>query len=61
MKDINAADYDHAYKDFDTKNMGEYYDLYVQSDTLLLAEALDPAKFLSAARLTWQAALKKPE
>ena len=52
--------------------MGEFHDLYVQSDTLLLADVfenfrnmclkmyeLDPAKFLSAHGLAWQAALKK--
>ena len=46
-------------KDFETKNLGEYYDLYVQSNTLLLADVfenfrdnclkiyeLGPAKFL---------------
>ena len=50
----------------------EYYDMYVQSDTLLLADVfqnfrnmclkiyeLDPAKFLSPSGLAWQAALKK--
>ena len=49
------------------KNLGEYHYLYVQSDTLLLADVfenfrnmcleiheLDPAKFLSAPRLVWQ-------
>ena len=53
-------------------SMGEYYDLYVQSDTLLLADVfenfrnmcikvceLDPAHFLSAPGLAWQACLKK--
>ena len=52
--------------------MGEYNDFYLKSDTLLLADVfesvrkmyletyqLDPAKFLSAPRLAWQAALKK--
>ena len=52
--------------------MGEYHDLYVQSDTLLLADIfqkfrnmcieiyeLDSAKFLSSPGLAWQAALKK--
>ena len=53
---------------------GEYHDLYVQSDSLLLANVfenfrnmclkiyeLDPARFLTAPGLTWQAALKKTE
>ena len=64
MEDITYADYVHekrVYKDFEVKNLGEYQDLYVQSDTLLLADVsenfrnkflkiyeLDPAKFLSA-------------
>ena len=52
--------------------MGEYHDLYVQSDTLLLAHVfknfrdmclkeyeLDPAHFLSLSGLAWQACLKK--
>ena len=74
MEDITDADYAHTKrvcKDFETKKLGEYHDLYVQSDTLLLADVfenfrimriniyeLDPAKFLSAPRLAWQAALK---
>ena len=54
------------------KNLGEYFDLYIQSDTLLLADVfenftdkcieiyqLDPALFLSASGLAWQACLKK--
>ena len=53
-------------------NEGEYHDIYVQSDTLLLADVfetfrkmcrnmckLDLAKFLWAPGLAWQAALKK--
>ena len=56
------------------KNVGDYHDLYVQSDTLLLADVfenfrtmctevyeLDPAHFLSAPGLAWQACLKKTE
>ena len=74
MEDIIDADYAPAIrvcKDFEVKNLGEYHDLYVQSDTLLLADVfenfrnmclkiyeLDPAKFLSAPGLAWQAALK---
>ena len=40
MEDITDADYMHvkrACKDFGTKNLGEYHDLYLKNDTLLLA------------------------
>ena len=60
------------FKIFKLKNLGEYHDLYVQSDTLLLADVfehfrnrclevyeLDPAHFLSLPGLAWQACLKK--
>ena len=39
-KHITDEDYEHAQKIWSTvniKNLGEYHDLYVQSDTLLLA------------------------
>ena len=74
MEDITDADYRHAnkvFKEFKIKHLGEYNDLYVQSDILLLADVfenfrnmcskvyeLDPAHFLSAPGLTWQACLK---
>ena len=64
MEDITDTDYRHAnkvFKEFKLKNLGEYHDLYVQSDTLLLADVfenfrsicikvyeLDPAHFLTA-------------
>ena len=38
MEDITDVDYRHAervFKNFDNKSLGDYYDLYVQSDTLL--------------------------
>ena len=38
MQDNTDADYTHAkrvYKDFEIKNLGNYHDLYVQSDTFL--------------------------
>ena len=56
------------------KNLREYHDLYVQSDTVLLADVFesfrdkcieiyefDPARFSSAPGLAWQARLKKTE
>ena len=59
-------------RDSERKNLGKYHVLYVQIDTLLLADVfesfrnicleiyeLNPAKFLSAPRLACQAALKK--
>ena len=64
LEDITDANYSHAKrfcKDFELKKLGEYHDLYVQSNTLLLADVfanfqnmclqmyeLDPARFLSA-------------
>ena len=72
---ITDEDYAHAQKVCDTfkiKHLGEYHDLYVQSDTTLLADVfenfrdkcieiyeVDPAHFLSAPGLAWQACLKK--
>ena len=63
MEDITDADYAHAkrvWKDFKIINLGKFHDLYVQSNTLMLADVfenfnnmcleiyeLDPAKFLS--------------
>ena len=75
LEDISDEDYAHAQKVWDVfkiKNLGEYHDLYVQSDTLLLADVyenfrnmcfekyqLDPTYFASAPGLAWQACLKK--
>ena len=44
MDDIADAEYAHAKrvcKDFKIKYLGEYYGLYVQSDTLLLADVFE--------------------
>ena len=44
IEDISDADYKHAkriFKDSKIKNLDEYHDLYVQSDTLLLAYVFD--------------------
>ena len=75
MEDITDANYVYAKtvcKDFELKNFGEYRDLYVQSNKLLLVDVfenfwnmclkkykLDPAKKFSAPGFAWQAALKK--
>ena len=64
MEDITDADYaprKRVCKDFEIKNLGEYHDLYIQSNTLFLADVVenfrnmclkiyerDPEKFLSA-------------
>ena len=70
MEDIVEVDYRHpkrVYKEFDNKKFGDYHDLYVQSDTLILADVfenfrnkyietyeLDPAHFLSAPGLNME-------
>ena len=75
VEDISDIDYRHAnnvFKVFKLENLGSYHDLYVQSDTLLLADVfnnfrdmcinayeLDPAHFLLLPGLAWQACLKK--
>ena len=75
MENIDDIDYRHGnnvFKRFKLKNLGEYHDFYVRSDTLLLADVfenfrntclkvyeLDPTHFLSLPGLSWQACLKK--
>ena len=75
MENISETDYRHANNVFKTlkrNNLGDFHDLYVQSDTLLLADVfenfrkaciktyeLDPAHFISLPELAWQACLKK--
>ena len=75
MEDIDDIDYRHGnnvFNKFKLNNLGDYHDLYVQSDTLLLADVfenfrdmclkeyeLDLAHFLSLPGLEWQACLKK--
>ena len=75
MEITTEIDYRHAknvFNKFDNNNLVDYHYLYVQSGTLLLADVftnfrkvcfdiyeLDPALFLSASGLPWQACLKK--
>ena len=75
MEDIDEIDYRHSnnvFKSFKLEDLGDYHDLYVKSDTLLLADVfenfrdmcikgyeLDPAHFVSLPGLAWQACLKK--
>ena len=77
MEDITDVNYKHAkivFKNLVNKNLCDYHDLYVQSDTLLLADVfenfrnmciklceIDPAHFLSPPGLAWQAFVKKTE
>jgi hypothetical protein len=71
---ISEEDYNHAqqvWESFDVENLGQYHDLYMVTDTLLLADVfenfrklcleyydLDPAHFYTAPGLAWQACLK---
>ena len=75
LEDTSNDDYVHAQKVwgvFEINNLGEYQDLYVQSDSLLLADVyenfrnmcldkygLDPVYFVPVLGLAWQACLRK--
>ena len=75
LEGTSDADYDHVKKVWEAieiKNFGEYHDLYVQCDTLLLADifkhfrdkcieiyGLDSGHVLTAPILAWQACLQK--
>ena len=75
MSGVSNQDYEHAckvWRDFDIKNLGEYHDLYLNIDVILLANdfkafrkvcldnyGLDPAHFYMAPELAWRACLKK--
>ena len=77
LKDISDEDYAHpkkVWEVFEMKKLGEYHNLYAQTDTLLLADVLenfrkkcieiygpDPIYVVSAPGLAWQAYLKKTE
>ena len=71
---VSDEDYEHAqriWKEFGIKNFGEYHDLYLKSDVLLLADvfeefrniclenySLDPAWYYTSPGLSWDALLK---
>ena len=75
LEDISDKDYLHTQKVWDVfeiRNLGEYYDSYMQTDTSLLTDVsekfrdtcieiygLDPSHFLNAPGLSWQVCLKK--
>ena len=74
MSGVSNEDYEHArrvWREFRIKNMGEYHDLYLRTDVILLANVfqsfrrvclenykLDPAHFYTAPGLAWKACLK---
>ena len=76
-KDISDEDYTHAqkiWKEFGMKTMKNYHDLYLELDVLLLADVfenfrevcldnykLDPAWYLTAPGLSWDAMLRVTE
>ena len=73
-QDITNDEYDHVkkvWKTFKLKNMGEYHDLYLGSDVLLLTDVfenfrktcmqyykLDPCHYFTSPELSWDAMLK---
>ena len=76
LEDITDKDYNHAQKVFEEfcTLIGDFHYLYVQCDTLLLADifenfrnmcleiyGFDPIYFVSAPGLAWKACLKKTE
>ena len=72
--DISEDDYRHAQKVWDAlkiRNLGEYHDLYLKTDALLLADVfenfrktclnhyrLDPSHYMTSPGLSWDAMLK---
>ena len=74
VSSISEEDYQHAqqvWKEFGTHNLGDYHDLYLRIDVVLLAnmyeafrdtclkhDKLDPAHFYTSPGLAWKACLK---
>ena len=75
MAGVREEDYEHAcrvWKELGLKDLGEYHDLYLKTDVILLANifeefrkvclknyGLDPAHFYAAPGLAWKPCLKK--
>ena len=75
MSGVSDQDYEHAckvWRDFEIKNLGEYQDLYLQTDVILPANVfeafrkvcldnygLEPCHFYTAPGLAWKASLKE--
>ena len=75
MSGVGNEDYEHAnrvWKEFGLKDLGEYHDLYLKTDVILLANVfeafrkvclknygLNPAHFYTAPGLAWKGCLKK--
>ena len=74
MSSISEEDYQHAQKvweEFGIRNLGDYHDLYLRTDVVLLANmyeafrdtclkhySLNPAHFYTSSGLAWKACLK---
>ena len=75
MSEVSKSDYQHAqrvWEEFGVRNIGDYHDLYLRTDMVLLANvfeafrdtclrhySLDPAHFYMAPGLAWKACSKK--
>ena len=75
MSNISNGDYEHVQKVWDAfniKNLGEYHDLYLKTDVILLSNVfeafrdtclehykLNPAHFYTSPGLAWKTCLKK--
>ena len=77
MSNISKDDYQHmqrVWKEFGIHNLGDYHDLYLRTDVILLANvfeefrdtclehySLDPAHFYTSPGLAWKAWLRKTQ
>ena len=75
MSGVSDSDYEHTcsiWREFKIRNIGEYHDLYLRTDVVLLANVfksfklvclenygLNPSHFYMAPGLAWKACLKK--